>query len=196
MNIHVNLLKRSEYRYQSPFDALRVASRACLGTTLLAIVVVLLASGTKMIRSSGLRNVNKEWSAIETTVSELKKIKAAEAANRKTRQTLEGSLEGARDDVHRQLIVIQETLPDQACLMHLYIGEEKGFDSKRYTVFRLAGETKGDQGEIAPVQWKRSLSKSETVLSVAGDVLLDRFKPEEDARWSFTLLARSELGEK
>ena len=192
MNLHINFLEKAECRYQSRVDFSRLVKRMLLGTTVLTIVLVLIASGLKVKRSTALGSLEKEWAGMEKKVAELNVLDAASTANTKTYRSLRHSLEGTHEPRGKLLDVIQASLPEKTRLKHLFIGEEKGYDTHLYNVIRLVGESRGDGGELLPVRWKRDLSKKEDICSVAGEIMLDgEVKPMGERHWSFTLRARS-----
>ena len=196
MNLRVNLLEKAECRYQSGVDFKKLATWGLLSVTLLTILLVLVASGVKIKRVSEVSGLEKEWSQMAKKVGALRKLDAAGTANDKTHRTLKHSLQGEHEPRHKLLEIIQKNMHEQLCLHHLFLGSEKGYDGLSYTVVRLVGESIGKGGAMQPVRWKRDLSASKELCSVAGEVLLDQFKPEGDLRWSFTLKARALVEEK
>ncbi len=193
MSLSINFLEKSECRYQSSVDFKKLAVWGFLGVTVVTVLLVLVASGVKIKRVSKMGGLEKEWAQMEKQVGELRTLDAAGKANDKTHRALKHSLEGEHEPRHKLLGIIQENMHEQLCLHHLFIGDEKGYDGLNYNVVRLVGESVGEGGDMQPVRWKRNLSASKELCSVAGEVLLDQFKPEGDLRWSFTLKARSLL---
>ncbi len=191
MSLQVNLLEKAECRFQSGVDFKKLALWGFFGVTALTILLVLVASGVKIKRVSKLGGLEKEWAQMEEKVGVLRTLDLAGKANDKTYRTLKHSLEGEHEPRHKLLGIIQENVHEQVRLHHLFIGDEKGYDGLNYNVVRLVGESVGEGGDMQPVRWKRDLSASKELCSVAGEVLLDQFKPEGDLHWSFTLKARS-----
>lgn len=191
MSLQVNLLEKAECRFQSGVDFKKLALWGFFGVTALTILLVLVASGVKIKRVSKLGGLEKEWAQMEEKVGVLRTLDLAGKANDKTYRTLKHSLEGEHEPRHKLLSIIQKNMHEQVRLHHLFIGDEKGYDGLNYNVVRLVGESVGEGGDMQPVRWKRDLSASKELCSVAGEVLLDQFKPEGDLHWSFTLKARS-----
>ena len=191
MSLSINFLEKSECRYQSSLDFRKLALWGVFGVTVLTILLVLVASGLKIKRVSKLSGLEKEWAQMEKKVGALRALDEAGKANDKTHRALKHSLKGQHEPRHKLLSIIQKNMHEQVRLHHLFIGEEKGYDGLNYNVIRLVGESIGEGGDMLPVRWKRELSASKEFCSVAGEVLLDQFKPEGDLRWSFTLMARS-----
>jgi len=196
MSLSVNFLTKSECRYQSSIDFRKLALWGFFGVTALAILLVLVASAVKIQRVSKMGGLEKEWAQMEMKVGELRAMDVAGKANDKTYRSLRHSLGGEHEPRCKLLGIIQENMHEQLRLHHLFIGAEKGYDGLAYNVVRLVGESVGEGGDMQPVRWKRDLSASPELCSVAGEVLLDQFKPEGDLHWSFTLKARSLVEEK
>ncbi len=190
MNLHVNLLEKSERRHQSGVDWGNLIAWVFFACTIVTIACVLFASGVKLRRVARMTSLKKDWSQIEDKVEGLRAQDIAGKANDKTCRTLMHSLDGEYEFRHDLLTEIQLGLHEQIRLTHLFVGEEVGYDDLNYDVLRLQGESVGTGGAMLPVKWRSRLVSNPTICSVAGEVSLEKLTPEGDQHWSFLLKAR------
>jgi len=190
MNLHVNLLEKSERRHQSGVDWENLIAWGFFASTILTIVLVLIASGVKLRRVSKMSGLKNEWAQIETKVEALRLQDVAGKANDKTCRMLMHSLDGEHEFRYGLLTEIQTGLHEQIRLTHLFIGQEVGYDDLNYKVLRLQGESVGNGGAMLPVKWRSQLVSNPKICSVAGKVSLEKLTPEGNQHWSFMLKAR------
>lgn len=195
MSLHVDLLEKSEHRYQSGVDWKSLILWGFFVTTVLTLFLVLVASGVKLRRVSKMNVLKKDWAQIEKKVGELQAKDVAGKTNIKTYRTLKHSLDGEHEFRYRLLTEIQAGLYEQIRLNHLFIGQEDGYDDLSYKVLRLQGEAVGDGGAMLPVKWRNVLISNPKICSVAGNVSLEKLIPEGNQHWSFMLKARRRVGE-
>ncbi len=196
MNLHVNLLEKSERRHQSGVDWKNLIAWGFFVSTIITIVFVLIASGVKLRRVSKMSGLKNEWSQIEQKVKELRAQDVAGEANLKTYRMLKHSLDGVHEFRYGLLAEIQASLHEQIRLTHLFIGQEVGYDDLNYKVLRLQGEAVGNGGAMLPVKWRSVLISNPKICSVAGNVSLEKLKPDGNQHWSFMLKARRLVEEK
>lgn len=196
MSCRINLLEKSECRYQGLVSLNKVVLILFLAITAISIVSFLVVSSIRLGINTKLRNVEKTWSKIKDEAAELRRKDQAGIANEKTHMKLINSRDG--EQINRYVILqrIQRCFPENINLQYMFIGQETGYDSNPYFAVRLAGTSAGETGNMLPVRLKRELSEIEQIRLLGGDVVLKELESKDDEqRWSFLIEARQLLGE-
>ena len=191
MSLHVNLMEKSERRYQGRVSLRAVGVVLLFVVTIVTIISFLGISSVRIGLGSKQKDVQGTWRQIKSESSDLRRMDQAGQANRKTHLALMNSLTGERIYRYSLLTEIQKHFSVQINLNYLFVGEETGYDSKPDTVVRLAGDSAGANDGLLPVRLKRTLSKIPEIIALGGALVLKESRPEDEF-WSFMLEARQD----
>jgi hypothetical protein len=193
MNLQINLLKKSEQRYQGivSMKVMAVGSVSLLvGISLLAF---LLAGISKMTLSSNLQRARQEWKMLEPKAAVLRAAQAASTANRKTLSELKSWSAVASLPMYEVLRSVQENIPDQMELWHFSAGITQPDEKEPLTYkFRISGTA---IGELTAVEAKRKLNADAELRSFCGEVKLISSKRYFDEAWAFELEGHRSAGD-
>lgn len=192
MNLQVNLLKKTERRYQGivSMKVMALGSFGVLGAV--TFLVLSLAGISKVTLNTNLERARQEWKNLEPKAALVRKGQASVIANRKTLADIEGWSQGGRVPMSGILRAVQREIPAQMALENLFAGLQNGFDDdKLYYMLRLNGRT---QGELTAVDAKRQLNASAAIRTFCGEVKLVSSQRESGEKWTFALDGRRLAG--
>jgi hypothetical protein len=192
VNLQVNLLKKTERRYQGivSMKVMALGSFGVLGAV--TFLVLSLAGISKVTLNTNLERARQEWKNLEPKAALVRKGQASVIANRKTLADIEGWSQGGRVPMSGILRAVQREIPAQMALENLFAGLQNGFDDdKLYYMLRLNGRT---QGELTAVDAKRQLNASAEIRTFCGEVKLVSSQRESGEKWTFALDGRRLAG--
>jgi hypothetical protein len=193
MSLQVNLLKKTERRYQGivSMKIMVLASVSVLaGVTML---VLSLAGISKMTLRTNLDRARREWNRIEPLAAVVRADNAAASANRKMLEAVEEWSQSGNVPMNKLLRAVQRETPAKVELSELYAGREPALDSGEiFYVLRLTGRA---QGELMAVNAKRELNNNSDVRRFCGEVKLVSSQREVADSWTFALEGRRQANE-
>ena len=192
MSLQINLLRKTERRYQGivSMKVMALGSVSVLaGTT---ILVFLLAGISKMTLNANLDRARSEWARIEPQAAVVRKAQAAIAANGKTLSDIESWSKGDHLSMFSILYAAQSRIPAQMALDNFYAGLEQASSTDPfYYVLRFSGRS---QGELTAVEAKRLLNADADLRRFCGEVKLVSSQRESGEIWIFALEGRRLAG--
>jgi hypothetical protein len=192
MSLQVNLLKKSERRYQGIVSMKVMALGSVSVLAGVTILVFSLAGISKMTLATNLDRARREWARMKPLADAARAKHAAVAANRKTLAKLEGWSQGDHQAMFSIMRAVQEDIPQKIELSELYAGTEQAMDDdKFYYTLRLSGRA---QGELTAVDAKRQLNANAQVRGFCGEVKLVSSQRDAGDNWSFALEGRRPAG--
>jgi len=191
MSLQVNLLKKTERRYQGivSMKVMVLGSAGVLvGTT---VLVLSLAGISKATQGANLNRAQREWERVNPIATAVRQKGAAAEANRKTLARIDVWSKGASAPMNTILRQAQKEIPEQIQLNNLRAGilEGRGEDESSYYILRLSGRA---LGELVAVETKRQLNGNEDILAFCGNVRLVSSERESGDVWTFALEGRRE----
>jgi hypothetical protein len=192
MSLQVNLLKKSERRFQG-IVSMKVMALGSVGVLAgITILVFSLAGISKVTLNSNLDRARRESERLEPQAATVRSAQAAVAANRKTLTELEGWAQGDHLSMHRILYAVQSRVPPQMTLDNFFAGiEQADAKASAYYTLRLSGRS---QGELTAVEAKRQLNANAEVRGFCGEVKLVSSQREAGEIWIFALEGRRPAG--
>lgn len=188
MSLQVNLLKKTERRYQGIVGMKVLVLGAVSVFAAITFLAFFLAAISKMTLNSNLDRARHEWARLEPPTSALRAAQAATAANSKTLSELESWSKGDHPSMYRVLRAVQENVPPQMELYHFSVGAEQtnGNDSVACAL-RISGIAKG---ELTVVEAKRQFNTDAELRSFCGEVKLVSSQRYSGDAWAFAFEGR------
>ncbi|MFA7256190.1 MAG: hypothetical protein WC047_01260 [Kiritimatiellales bacterium] len=192
MSLQVNLLKKSERRYQGIVSMKVMVLGSVSVLAGITILVFSLAGISKMTLNANLDRARHEWERLDPLAAVVRKCQAAVTTNRKTLSELETWAQGDHLSMFSILRAVQSRIPAQMMLENLYVGMEQASDTDpAYYTLRLSGRS---QGELTAVDAKRQLNANAEVRGFCGEVKLVSSQREAGEIWIFSLEGRRPAG--
>lgn len=193
MSLQVNLLRKSERRFQGIVSMKVMALGSVSVLVGISVLVFSLAGISKMTLNANLDRARHEWARLEPPAAVLRKCQAATAANRKTLAGLESWAQG---DGHLSMFsilrAVQSRIPAKMTVENFFAGLEQASDKDPvYRTLRLSGRS---QGELTAVDAKRQLNANAEVRGFCGEVKLVSSQRETGETWVFSLEGRRLAG--
>jgi hypothetical protein len=192
MSLQVNLLKKTERRYQG-IVSMKVMALGSVGVLAgITVLVFSLAGISKVTLNANLDRARREWERLDPLASLVRNAQTAAAANRKTLAGLESWAQGDHLSMFSILRAVQSRIPSQMTVENFYAGIEQASDTDpaHYTL-RLSGRS---QGELTAVEAKRQLNANVEVRGFCGEVKLVSSQRETGDIWIFALEGRRMAG--
>jgi hypothetical protein len=192
MSLQVNLLKKSERRFQG-IVSMKVMTLGSVGVLAgITALVFLLAGISKVTLNSNLDRARREFERVEPQAEFLRRARAATVANRKIMADIEIWGKGGSVPMHTILRAVQREIPAQIQLNELFAGLQNGFDDdKLYYMLRLNGLA---GGELTAVETKHQLNANAEIRSFCGEVKLVSSQRESGEVWAVALDGRRLVG--
>jgi hypothetical protein len=193
VNLQVNLLKKTERRYQG-IVSMRVMALGSVSVLAgITILVFSLAGISKMTLNANLERARHEWTRLEPLAAVVRTGQAAVAANRKTLSDLDHWSQGGHFSMYGILRAVQSEIPAQMVIDHLYAGLEQAADNEpAYYTLRFSGRARG---ELTAVDAKRQLNSSAELRRFCGETKLVSSQRESGENWIFAMEGRRLAGE-
>jgi hypothetical protein len=192
MSLQINLLKKSERRYQGIVSMKVMALGSISVLAGITILVFSLAGISKMTLNANLDRARREWERISPLAAVVRNCQSASAANRKTVSELERWAQRDHLSMFRILRAVQSRIPAQMTVENLYAGFEQDSDKDPISrTLRLSGRS---QGELTAVDAKRQLNADAEVRGFCGEVKLVSSQREMGEIWIFSLEGRRSAG--
>ncbi len=188
MSLQVNLLKKTERRYQG-IVSMKVMVMGSVGVLLGTTALVLSLAGiSKATQNANLNRARREWDRLKPLAEVVKTDGAAATANQKTLDRINAWATGGSAAMYSVLREVQREIPDRVQLNSLQSGilEGDGKDPSFY-ILRLSGRA---LGELTAVNAKRNLNQNPVVHAFCGDVRLISSERESGDVWAFALDGR------
>lgn len=192
MSLQVNLLKKSERRFQGIVSMKVMALGSISVLAGISVLVFSLAGISKMTLNANLERARHEWARLEPQAAVVRKCQAATATNRKTLTELESWAQGDHLSMFSILRAVQSRIPAQMMVGNFFAGLEQAADTDPvYCTLRLSGRS---QGELTAVDAKRQLNANAEVRGFCGEVKLVSSQRETGEIWIFALEGRRQAG--
>jgi len=193
MNLQVDLLKKTERRYQGIVSMKVMALGSVSVLAGITVLVFLLAGISKMTLSANLDHARQEFGRLEPLAAVIRNDQSAIDANRKTLSDLEKWAQGDHLSMFVVLRAVQSEVPAQMALENLYAGMEQEDETKPvyYYTLRLSGRA---QGELTAVDAKRKLNSRAELRRFCGEAKLVSSQRETGEKWIFALEGRRLAG--
>jgi hypothetical protein len=192
MILQVNLLRKTERRYQGIVSMKVMALGSVSVLAGVTILVFLLAGISKMTLNANLGRARSEWARIEPQAAVVRKAQAAIVANGKTLSDIERWSKGDHPSMFSILYAAQSRIPAQMALDNFYAGlEQTSSTDPFYYVLRFSGRS---QGELTAVEAKRLLNADADLRRFCGEVKLISSQRESSEIWIFALEGRRPVG--
>lgn len=192
MSLQINLLRKTERRYQGIVSMKVMALGSVSVLAGVTILVFLLAGISKMTLNANLDRARSEWARIEPQAAVVRKAQAAIAANGKTLSDIESWSKGDYPSMFSILYAAQSRIPAQMALDNFYAGLEQASSTDPfYYVLRFSGRS---QGELTAVDAKRLLNADADLRRFCGEVKLVSSQRESGEIWTFVLEGRRPAG--
>ncbi len=188
MNLHLNLLKKNERRYQGivSMKVMVMGAVAVFGGILLLFFV--LSGIAKVTVLANLERTRREWTRMEPVAAIIRMQTAAASANRRTRASLDEWSERTGAPLHKMMRELQNSVPTQVQLSRVFAEmTESGSSGHPECVLQLSGWAVGEGGEMLAVEFKRNLNNSKELRSFCDEVRLISSRRESGASWVFAL---------
>jgi hypothetical protein len=192
MSLQVNLLRKSERRFQGIVSMKVMALGSISVLAGISILVFLLAGISKMTLNANLDRARKEWARLGPQAEIVRNYQAASVANRKTLSGLESWAQGDHLSMFNILRAVQSRIPAQMMVENFYAGiEQLSDEDPAYYTLRLSGRS---QGELTAVDAKRQLNANVEVRGFCGEVKLVSSQRETGETWIFSMEGRRLAG--
>jgi hypothetical protein len=188
VNLQVNLLKKTERRYQG-IVSMKVMVMGSLGVLIGTTVLVLSLAGiSKATQNANLNRARREWDRLKPLSAVIKANGAAAEENQKTLKRIDNWVKGGSAAMYTVLREVQREIPERIQLSSLQSGilEGEGGDPSYY-ILRLSGRA---LGELTAVNAKRNLNNNPAVHAFCSDVRLISSERESGDVWAFALAGR------
>ncbi|MEI8205863.1 MAG: hypothetical protein WCG03_03200 [Kiritimatiellales bacterium] len=185
MSLQINLLKKTERRYQGIVSMKVIVFSSISLLAAITVLVFLLAGISRMRVNSNLDRIRRASERIEPQAILVRNAQAATAANRKTLADLKKWEQDDHFDMFSILRAVQSRIPQRMALENLYAGLENNLadDKPNYTL-RFSGRA---QGELTAVEAKRQLNENAEVRGFCGEVKLVSSQRDTGEIWIFSL---------
>jgi hypothetical protein len=184
MDLPVNLLKKTEWRYQGMVSMKVMALGSISVLISVSIMVFLLAGISKMSLNADLERARLEWAGLGQQEPMVRSALAASASNNKTLAALE-SRKGNCPPMYSVLRSVQENVPSLMALNHFSAGigqiNEK---NPLCCTLRISGTA---QGELTAVEAKQQLNADARLHSFCGEIRLVASRRYFEESWAFAL---------
>lgn len=192
MNLQVDLLRKSERRYQGIVSMKVMALGSVSVLAGITILVFLLAGISKMTLSANLDRARNEFGRLDPQAAVVRDGQVAIEANRKTLDELKSWSQSGTIPMFSILRAVQREIPAQMALENLYAGLESEAEAGPvYYTLRLSGRA---QGELTAVDAKRRLNSSPELRRFCGEAKLVSSQRESGENWMFMLEGRRLAG--
>lgn len=196
MNLQINLLKKSERRYQGIVSMkIMVLGSAAVFSGILLLFFVL-AGIWKVTLLANLERTRREWTR-QAPVAEVVRLQTeASAINRRTLNELNEWSDRTGAPMYKIMRELQRSVPTQIQLSRVYAAveeEETGADPE--CILQLSGWAVGEGGELLAVEFKRNLNDSKELRDFCDEVRLVSSQRETGASWVFSLEGRRVIEE-
>ncbi len=196
MNLQINLLKKSERRYQGIVSMkVMVLGSATVLIGILALFFVL-AGIHKVTLMAHLERTRREWIRIEPISLTVRRQVDATRANRKSYEGVQEWAKRTGAPLYKILRELQRSVPVQVQVFRLeagvFPGQKEGISE---CTLQLNGRAEGVGGELLAVEFKRNLNGSTEVQNFCNEVRLVSSQREADDVWVFAMEGRREIGD-
>lgn len=187
MNLQVNLLKKSEQRFQGVVSLKVMAFGAAGILAAVTLLTVSLSAAARMRLNAQAERVRMEWKEVDAPSVRARANQTALDANRKVLAIAEGRAESGVIPMYRVLLAVQENIPERMAIGVLRAGEEQGADKKIEKVLSFSGRARG---ELTAVEARRNLNRNATLQQFCGELRLISSQRAEGDNWIFALEGR------
>lgn len=187
MSLQVNLLKKTERRYQGIVSMKVMALGSVSLLAGITILVFSMAGISKMTLKSNLDRARREWGRLNPQAAVVRSLQTASAANRKVLSDLGSWAKDDQPAMFDILYALQSNIPAQMALENFYAGLEQASDTEAYYTLRFSGRA---QGELTAVDARRRLNAHESLRRFCGEIKLVSSQRETGDTWIFALEGR------
>lgn len=187
MSLQVNLLKKTERRYQGIVSMKVILLGSGSLFAAITILAYLLAVISKMTLNSELDHARNEWARLEPSVVALRATQAAIESNNKTLSAIERWSKDIQPSMYSILRAVQKNVPAQMALYHFSASMEQDGEDHADYVLRMSGTA---NGELTAVAAKRQLSDDAKLSGFYGEIKLVSSQRHFGEAWAFALEGR------
>ena len=185
MSLQVNLLKKSERRFQGIVSMKVMVLGSASVLVGITILVFLLAGLSKVTLNSNLARARREWERLSPQVAVLRAAQTATAANNKTLSELESWPKDNHSFMYGILRAVQKNIPSQMELYHFSVSANRdNEDAPLICTLRISGTAKG---ELTAVETKRQLNADAELHAFCGEIKLGSSQRYSGETWAFAL---------
>lgn len=183
MSFHINLIKKTECRYQGRVS-MKVLALGSVSVLVGGAALVMLSVGiSHATQSSSLEMVRSQLSYMEPKADVLRKKQAATQANRESLGWTGHSGGTGCPPMNGVLRSVQRHVPAQMTLTHFYAGT-KAAASSESRVLRISGTA---NGELTAVEARHALSSDAELTRFCGEVRLTSSQRYSGEIWAFAI---------
>lgn len=191
MNLQVNLLKKTEQRYQGmvSMKLLMTGSIALFAGILL--IFLMLSAIAKASFNSNMQHARTEWARQEPVAAAVRQQSEAAERNRKTLALLDEWSGRTNAPMHRILHEVQSRVPEQVQLSRFQAGrtpDDGGGNAEHW--LQINGWSVGRGGDLRALDFKNRLNDSAAVRGFCGEIRLISSQRESGETWLFALEGR------
>jgi len=196
MNLQVNLLKKSEQRYQG-IVSMKVMVLGSASVLIGILVLFFLLAGIhKVTMMAHLERTRREWSRLEPVAAAVRRQADAAGANRKAYESVQEWSKRTGASFYKIMRELQRSVPPHVQIFRLEAGIMPRLkDGNSECMLQLSGRAEGKGGELLAVEFKRNLNSSSEIQSFCSEVRLVSSQREIGDVWIFSMEGRRELGE-
>jgi len=196
MNLQINLLKKSEQRYQGIVSMkVIVLGSAALLIGILALFF-LLSGIHKVTLMAHLERTRREWARLEPGSQVVRRQSDAARANRRAYKNVQGWAKRTGAPLYKIMRELQRSVPVQVQVFRLEAGVFPSLkNGNPECSLQLNGRAEGTGGEMLAVELKRNLNGSSEVRSFCNEVRLVSSQRETGDAWVFSMEGRREIGD-
>jgi hypothetical protein len=188
MNLQVNLLKKTEQRYQGIVSMQVIMLGSGSLFTVITILAFLLAGISKMKLGAELDRARHEWARLEPLALATRAAQSAAAANNQTLSSLKNWAKGDGSSMYGVLRAVQKNVPAQMELYHFSVGaEQESAEDPRTYALRISGTA---NGERTVIEAKRRLNEEVELRKIFGEIKLISSQRHFGEAWAFALEGR------
>jgi hypothetical protein len=188
MNLQINLLKKSEQRYQGIVSMKVMVLGSAAGFAGFLLLFGMLAGIARVTVLANLERTRREWTRQEPLAAVVRLQTAAIVANRKTHASLDEWSERTGAPVFKIIRELQSSVPTHIQLSRAFVGiTDTGSSGHPECVLQLSGWAEGEGGELLAVEFKRNLNNSSELRGFCDEVRLISSRRESDTSWVFSL---------
>ncbi|GEM_PF-1304067 len=191
MNLQINLLKKSEQRYQGIVSMKVLIAGSIAVFVGILLIFFLLSSVARVTLNANIERARRQWSRQESIVTAIRKQSEAAASNHRTLTVLEGWSKRTGAPMYKIMHELQRSVPAQMQLSRLYAGimPNEGSGRSEYQL-QLNGWAVGKGGNLLAVEFKRSLNANDVIRNFCNEIRLVSSQREMGEVWIFALEGR------
>jgi hypothetical protein len=187
MNLQINLLMKTERRYQGMVSMKVIVLGSVSVFAGIAALVFSLAGISQVTHNANLDRARREWERLEPQSAAVRNAGFAATANQETLEKLNAWAGVGGVPMHRVLQAVQRETPDLIQFSNLSAGMRTEIDGQTFYALQINGRA---MGELVAVDAKRKLNATPEVRDFCGEVRLVSSQRELGEKWVFLFEGR------